>query len=100
MDKVVQSNVAGAEESASASEEMRAQAEQLKFLVKGLASLAGDLIKELDLEPQSDTESDQPERPGLLERFNTLRKRLAPRLPLFRRNPVQAETEDAVEDSI
>ncbi len=42
MEKVVQKNAANAEESASASEEMNAQAETLKGFVRQLASLVGD----------------------------------------------------------
>ncbi|MFZ0929816.1 MAG: methyl-accepting chemotaxis protein [Syntrophobacteraceae bacterium] len=41
MDKVVQKNAAGAEESASASQEMSAQAEQMKRFVAELATLVG-----------------------------------------------------------
>ena len=39
MDKVTQSNAAGAEESASASEELNAQAEEMKGFVVSLATL-------------------------------------------------------------
>jgi len=39
MDKVVQQNAASAEESASASEEMNAQANQMKLIVRDLTSL-------------------------------------------------------------
>ena len=42
MEKVVQKNAANAEESASASEEMSAQAETLKGFVGQLASLVGN----------------------------------------------------------
>ncbi len=42
MEKVVQKNAANAEESASASEEMNAQAETLKGFVRQLTSLVGD----------------------------------------------------------
>ncbi|NQU74491.1 MAG: chemotaxis protein, partial [Candidatus Omnitrophica bacterium] len=41
MDKVVQQNAANAEESASASEEMNAQAEQMKGFVAELMALVG-----------------------------------------------------------
>ncbi|GLI35629.1 methyl-accepting chemotaxis protein [Desulforhabdus amnigena] len=41
MDKVIQQNAANAEESASASEELNAQAEQMREFVKGLAALVG-----------------------------------------------------------
>ena len=41
MDQVVQQNAANAEESASASEEMRAQAQHMKKFVAGLAALVG-----------------------------------------------------------
>ena len=41
MDKVTQSNAANAEESASASEEMNAQAEQMKVMVSELVALVG-----------------------------------------------------------
>jgi methyl-accepting chemotaxis protein len=41
MDKVTQQNAANAEESASASEEMSAQAEQMKGFVTDLAHLVG-----------------------------------------------------------
>lgn len=42
MDKVVQSNAADAEESAGASEEMTAQAEQMKLIVQDLVKLVGE----------------------------------------------------------
>ncbi len=98
MDKVVQGNAAGAEESASASEEMNAQAEQLKTLVKRLAALAGDSDKKPGQEPRPDAASGQPDRAGLLSHFDRRRRRLTPRLPLFRRNLAQAETEETIED--
>jgi methyl-accepting chemotaxis protein len=41
MDKVTQQNAAGAEESASASEEMNAQAERMKEVVGELIALVG-----------------------------------------------------------
>jgi len=41
MENVVQKNAANAEESASASEEMNAQADQMKYVVKGLMALVG-----------------------------------------------------------
>ena len=41
MDKVVQQNAANAEESASASEEMNAQAQQMKGFVEDLVMLIG-----------------------------------------------------------
>ncbi|MDP6180043.1 MAG: hypothetical protein QGG48_09150 [Desulfatiglandales bacterium] len=48
MDKVTPQNAANAEESASASEEMNAQAEQIKGIVGDLFSLVGGSKKEVD----------------------------------------------------
>ncbi|OGP50462.1 MAG: hypothetical protein A2Y79_06085 [Deltaproteobacteria bacterium RBG_13_43_22] len=61
MEKVVQKNAANAEESASASEEMNAQAETLKGFVGQLASLVGgkrrvDYIKEEEKIVKKDTQ--------------------------------------------
>ena len=44
MDKVVQHNAASAEQSASASEEMNAQAEQMKGFVYDLVALVGGSV--------------------------------------------------------
>ena len=94
MDKVVQSNAAGAEESASASEEMSAQSEQLKSLVKNLATLAGEVDgptpKKL---PGPD--SPPPAKARLRDRFDSLRKRLVPRLWTFKRKFGQPEKTEA-----
>jgi methyl-accepting chemotaxis protein len=49
MEKVVQKNVVNAEESASASEEMSAQAENLKGFVGQLASLVGNRVNKVEL---------------------------------------------------
>lgn len=90
MDKVVQSNAAGAEESASASEEMSAQAEQLKSLVKNLAALAGDVDGAVPKKlPGPDTPP--PAKVPLRDRFDSLRKRLVPRLLTFKRKSAQPE---------
>jgi hypothetical protein len=46
MDKIVQQNAANAEESASASDEMNAQAEQMKTIVAELVALVGGNSKD------------------------------------------------------
>jgi len=48
MDKITQQNAANAEESASASEEMNAQAEQMKRVVGELIALVGGNAKEVE----------------------------------------------------
>jgi len=90
MDKVVQSNAAGAEQSASASEEMSAQAKQLKSLVKNLAALAGDVGGTTPTKlPGSDCPP--PAKASLRDRFDSLRKRMVPRLLSFKRKSGQPE---------
>ena len=50
MDKVTQSNAAGAEEAASASEELNAQAEMMRESVRNLQQLVGDVSRSAERE--------------------------------------------------
>ncbi|WDP88489.1 MAG: Cache 3/Cache 2 fusion domain-containing protein [Desulfobacter sp.] len=78
MDKVVQHNAANAEESASASEEMNAQAEQLRGFVGDLVALVSG--KEVDSAPLSLSQQKRPAIPYQAQdgsRSAGSRKRLA-----------------------
>jgi methyl-accepting chemotaxis protein len=63
VDKVIQHNAGRAEESASASEEMNAQAEQMKDMVKKLMRLVGGRSSITDAESGSSPQSIAPARP-------------------------------------
>lgn len=62
MDKVTQTNAAGAEESAAASEELTAQAQKLRDVVKELATLVGatDLLNDEPKKPTITSEVTKP----------------------------------------
>ncbi len=83
MDKVVQLNASNAEESASASEEMRSLAEQTKGHILGLAALVGGGRRERQIPPHLQDEN-SPEvsltSPSRLKSVSTYGKRTEPAL--------------------
>ncbi|MDQ1331370.1 MAG: hypothetical protein QG578_1638, partial [Thermodesulfobacteriota bacterium] len=82
-DKVVQQNAANAEESASASEEMNAQAQEMKFFVEELVTLIGGHTNGNSADKVSEVRSLLPEA------------REKARLTLKNRKPAAVASKDA-----
>lgn len=72
MDKVTQANAANAEESASASEELSAQAKQMQQIVRDLTSLVGDSSKRAKAKVSKSKKSPSKKRSASKDAFHQI----------------------------